>query len=283
MPVWQRAHLQRLPRPVGLWPAIFERQAGRYLDPDAGGNSSGVVNVAFDLLQRHGLRLDPQLTLAIKALVQAESIAFTLHPEEGISVMGFEITKELLVVELTADKVVDVVSQQVMLSLREVVQRLPSLQGATVGWLDQYQKGRFAVKVDTSDLAKELHATRSMARMAIIDVLLVGMIIGSEIAASFSSLLGDFLVTSAQTCHGWLHVLYAAGRRHCHRAGVATATRRQPGLRYLVSRKVMTSKAVVTLCERWISLTGPPVRIAERARGSGIYTGPGRASESERE
>jgi predicted unusual protein kinase regulating ubiquinone biosynthesis (AarF/ABC1/UbiB family) len=167
----------------------FERRVSRYMEPGSGSGFSGAVNVAFDLLQKHGLRLDPELTLAIKALLQAEVIATNLYPETGIAAMGFDMTKDLLVESVTADKVVDVVTQQAALSLREVVQRLPTLQEATVKWLNQYERGRFEVFVDTSDLGKELKRTRSMGRQAIIAVILVGMIIGSAIAASFSAVL----------------------------------------------------------------------------------------------
>ncbi len=167
----------------------FERRVSRYMEPGSGAGFSGAVNVSFDLLQKHGLRLDPELTLAIKALLQAEVIATSLYPGSGITAMGFEMTKDLLVESVTADKIVDMVTQQASLSLREVAQRIPSLQEATIKWLDQYQKGRFEVYVDTSDLSKELKRTRGMGRQAIIAVVLVGMIIGSAIAASFSSVL----------------------------------------------------------------------------------------------
>lgn len=86
--------------------------------------------------------------------------------------------------EITADKVVAVVKDQVMMSARELLKRLPSLQGATIGWLDQYQKGRFEVYVDTSGLAKEVDKLAQFGRQVVIAVMLVGMIIGSAIATS---------------------------------------------------------------------------------------------------
>jgi ubiquinone biosynthesis protein len=171
----------------------FERLVGRYMEPGSAASFSGAVNVGFDLLQRHGLRLDPELTLAIKTLMQVEAISSVLHPESGISVLGVEITKELLVEQVTADKVVEVVSQQAMLSLREVVQRLPTLQEATVKWLDQYQRGRFEVHIETGDLTRELKSVRVMGRQIIIGVMLVGMIIGSAIAASISPLTMELI------------------------------------------------------------------------------------------
>ncbi len=58
--------------------------------------------------------------------------------------------------EISAEKVVEVVKDQVMMSAREVIKRLPSLQEATVSWLDQYQKGRLEVHLDTGGLEKSV-------------------------------------------------------------------------------------------------------------------------------
>jgi uncharacterized membrane protein len=81
-----------------------------------------------------------------------------------------------------------------MLSGREVIKRLPSLQEATVKWLDQYQKGRFEVYVDTSGLAKEVDKLGKLGRQMVIVIMLVGMIIGSAIVTTviaLSDVVGD--------------------------------------------------------------------------------------------
>ena len=59
---------------------------------------------------------------------------------------------------------------------------MPSFQEATAKWLDQYQKGRFEVFVDTSDLAKEVGRLKSWGRRIVVAIILVGIIIGSAIA-----------------------------------------------------------------------------------------------------
>src|SRR5688572_5735340 len=60
----------------------FERRVGRYLDIYSNEVPFGdVVNLIFAILQDHGLRLDAQLTLGIKAMVQAEAITRVLFPE----------------------------------------------------------------------------------------------------------------------------------------------------------------------------------------------------------
>jgi hypothetical protein len=76
-----------------------------------------------------------------------------------------------------------------MMTAREVLKRVPSLQEATLGWLDQYQKGRFEVHLDTSGLDKSVDKLAGFGRQVIIALMLVGMIIGSAIATSVIALI----------------------------------------------------------------------------------------------
>ena len=48
---------------------------GRYVYGGAAISFGQAVNVSFDLLREHGLRLDPSLTLAVKALMAALLLA----------------------------------------------------------------------------------------------------------------------------------------------------------------------------------------------------------------
>ena len=62
------------------------------------GGSAGfgqTVNLGLDLLRSHGLRLDPNLTMAVKALMQAEAFATLLYPEGGIVAEGAEMVQEM--------------------------------------------------------------------------------------------------------------------------------------------------------------------------------------------
>jgi hypothetical protein len=91
--------------------------------------------------------------------------------------------------------VVDVVKDQVMMTARELLKRVPSLREATLGWLDQCQKGRFEVHLDTSGLDKSVDKLASFGRQVIIALILVGMIVGSAIATSVIAFLqpeGDY-------------------------------------------------------------------------------------------
>jgi ubiquinone biosynthesis protein len=162
----------------------FERQISRQLYLGASTGFGQMVSLSLDLLRSHGLRLDPNLTMAIKALMQAEAFVTLLYPEGGIVNEGVEIVQELAVQEVTADKVLEVAKDQLMMSAREVMKRIPSLQEATVKWLDQYQKGRLEVYLDASGLGKEVDKLAYFGRQVIIAMMLVGMIVGSAIATS---------------------------------------------------------------------------------------------------
>jgi ubiquinone biosynthesis protein len=177
----------------------FERTIGRYMDPGVSSSFGGLMTVIFDVLSSHGLRLDSDLTLAIKAMMQAEAIYNVLYPEGGgLAEQGFDLTKELLLQEATADNIKNVLTRQASLLAQDAARQLPSLHEATLRWLGMYRRGRFELHVDTSDIAKELQTFRRIAHQIIIGIILVGMIVGSAIAASFSAVAGDLGSTLAQ-------------------------------------------------------------------------------------
>ncbi|MFO7661474.1 MAG: AarF/UbiB family protein [Chloroflexota bacterium] len=183
----------------------FERAIGRYMDPDSPASFGPLMNIVFDLLASNGLRLNSDLTLAIKAMMQAEAIYTALYPEGGGLVeMGFDTVKELVLQETTADNVKDILTRQASLLAQDMVKELPSLKEATLGWLGMYRRGRFELHVDTSGLTKEVSAIRSIAQQIILGIVLVGMLVGSAIAASFSAVAGDIGSALAQ----WALVIF---------------------------------------------------------------------------
>jgi ubiquinone biosynthesis protein len=169
----------------------FDRKVGRYLDPDSGGDFSQAVNAALDLLTAHGMRLDPELTLALKALIQLEAITRSLLPNASVVEMAERNVRELAIEEITPERVTEAIKKEATQTARELLQRAPSLQEATLKWLNMYERGRFEVKVDTSDLTDEIRKTRPLARQAIIAMTVAGMIIGSAIAAGVSAYFGE--------------------------------------------------------------------------------------------
>jgi ubiquinone biosynthesis protein len=160
----------------------FERTIGRIMVGGGVVDFGQAVNLALDLLRKHGLRLDANLTLAIKALMQAQAIATLLYPEGGIIAEGVQIIREEALKAVTADRIMDEAKKQITMVAREAANNLPSLSEATLGWLNQYRKGRFEVYVDTSGVAKEVNKINHFGRQVVIALLVVGMVIGSAIA-----------------------------------------------------------------------------------------------------
>ena len=173
----------------------FERTVGRVMIGAGALDFGQAVSLALNLLRDHGLRLDPNLTLAIKALMQAQAIATLLFPAGGIVEDGVQIIKEEALKVVTADRILDTARKQVIAAAREAAGNLPSLSDATAKWLNQYRKGRFEVYVDTSGLAQEVNKVNRLGRQVVIALMLVGMIIGSAIATTgigLGGFQGDF-------------------------------------------------------------------------------------------
>jgi ubiquinone biosynthesis protein len=166
----------------------FERRVGRFLYLDETVDFTQAVNVGLDILRTHGYRLDPNLTMAIKALVQAQAIALLLYPQGGIINEGIQLIRELVLDEFTADNIMEALKQQVGMRARDAIQQVPSLLEASGKWLEQYRKGRFEVYVDTSGLGKEVDKLTGFGRQIVLAIILTGMIIGSAIASALAAL-----------------------------------------------------------------------------------------------
>ena len=133
------------------------------------------------MLRVHGLRLDSDLTLAVKALSADREVAHALSTGSGL-IGRVPMLRDMVLKSITGEKILDVATEQVIASAGEVIERLPTLAGATTKWLDQYQKGRFEVTVDTSRLSKEVGKLARLGREIVIALMLVGMLVGSAIA-----------------------------------------------------------------------------------------------------
>ena len=130
-----------------------------------------------------GLRMDAELTLAVKSMAQTEEAALALAPGAPLLDIIADETKSLLVEQWTPERVAETLKVQAMRSAKEVVRRLPSLQDATMKWLDQYERGKLIVEIDSGDLSHQLGALSTAfsdgLRRLTIGLILGGMLIGS--------------------------------------------------------------------------------------------------------
>ena len=177
----------------------FARTLTPYLDPPPGQKVEVVAKVlplGLDILQEAGYRFDSQLTLAMKAMAQAEAITGALVPEwTGTEFMkrSFDALLTQVPQAITSDVVKDAVMRQAGYVAREAIEQLPMLQSGAFKWLDNLKKGGVKVELDTSGLNEQLQALRGIAMMITLGILVVGMVVGSALAAGVGGLEGSAL------------------------------------------------------------------------------------------
>lgn len=152
--------------------------------PDEAGSLSAVLNGVFGVLAENGLRLSRDLTMALKTLVQAEQIVHTLDPMLDISRYSLTSIQGFLANQFTKETVKSSLETQVRRSLKELARRVPDLQQATMKWITQYEKGKFQVELDTSELNERLDVFNLAAQRLAVGMILLGMVIGSAFATS---------------------------------------------------------------------------------------------------
>ncbi len=162
----------------------FQRSLGPYMKGMGTLDFAQSLNTGMDVLRRNGLRLDPNLTLAIKALMQAQAITGLLFPGGGLLEQGVQVAQEEALKQVTPENLNKVAKQALGVVAREISSNLPDLSTATLGWLKQYKKGRIEVYVDTSAISKEVVVLNRFGRLAVIALMLVGLVIGSAIVTA---------------------------------------------------------------------------------------------------
>jgi hypothetical protein len=109
-------------------------------------------------------------------------VARALSTDSGLLSEGVPMLRDMVLETITGEKIIEAAKKQAISVAGQVVERIPTLTEATAKWLDQYQKGRFEVTVDTSELSKEVQKLTRLGREIVIAVMLVGMLVGSAIA-----------------------------------------------------------------------------------------------------
>ena len=149
-----------------------------------------------EMMQRFGLQLDRNFTLAFKTLMQADEIIRTLDPYIGLSATMVESSVPLLREQFNPEALGKTLQTQVSRSLREVTYRLPTLVDATTKWLDQYEQGRLSFHLDTSDLSPQVaDLSRGLAKSTdrlLVGLVMAGWLVGAAIASTVDVQVGGF-------------------------------------------------------------------------------------------
>jgi ubiquinone biosynthesis protein len=175
--------------------AAMDRALRRLLEFSDGDSLANGLNAVVSVVYDSGLRLDNQLTIALKALIQSEETARALSPKIDLAQAALAESREAMLAQLTADNVEAVARKQAIRIGRQLLQRLPTLESATWKWIDQFGQGQLTVKVDTSDLGRQFGTLNRIGGMLTVGMILAGALVGMAIVtvALFQPSVADAL------------------------------------------------------------------------------------------
>ena len=170
--------------------ADVERVVLRYMRyPLEAGSLSEVLNATFSVLNNNGLRLGSDLSMALKTLVQAEEIVHVLDDQLNIPEEAHSYIQSYLTQQLTTENVQNMVRTQLLRTTRELVRRVPDLQGAALKWFDQFERGKLELEINTDELNERLDIFNLAAQRLAIGIVLLGMVIGSAFATNIDAVV----------------------------------------------------------------------------------------------
>ena len=109
---------------------------------DGGASLSAGVGAVQSVVYSNGLQLDNQLTLALKAVIQAEETANLLSPSIDIGGAALEEARAAIFEQVTPARVRASLERSALRIGREVVRRVPDLETAALSWFDQFNRGQ---------------------------------------------------------------------------------------------------------------------------------------------
>ena len=160
-----------------------DRIVRQYLVYGEGGGIGEAMSAVMGAVYGHGLRLDNDLTLAMKAVIQAQETASILDPSIDIGKAAMEEARDALIAGLTLDNVEKAATATGLRVGKELVRRLPTLESAAFMWIDQFGKGKLTVAIDTSSLDTQFRQLDETGRRLTVGLLTVGQLIGTAILA----------------------------------------------------------------------------------------------------
>lgn len=202
----------------------FEKKMARYSIHSGGGHAdvNEVLSTGMGILRDNGLRMDPQLTLAIKSMTQASAFFKPLAPAgKSFTTEALELAKEQAQAPSTEAMLVDMAKKQATKLAGEAVHAAPEYVKSLMSWNNQLKKGKITVAVDTSSLDSQVRKIQSLTSLIVVAVVVAGGIIGSAIAATalqsdadsqmrkwayltfFASIAVGFVVVITQLVKSW--------------------------------------------------------------------------------
>ena len=126
-------------------------------------------------MRDHGLRLDPQLTLALKAMGQASAFFTPLTPpDRTFTAAALEAVRELAEDAITEEAIVEAAKRESTKIAGQAIKEAPDYVKGLLSWRDQIKRGKFTLYLDTSSLDNQVASLRSIASTIVVAVLVAG-------------------------------------------------------------------------------------------------------------
>jgi ubiquinone biosynthesis protein len=159
----------------------MEKVLRRFLEYGEGDSIANGLNAVISVVYSSGLRLNNQLTIALKALIQSEATASALSPDIDIAKVAMDESRAAMVESLNTDNVEKILRKQAMRVGRQALNRLPMLESAAWKWVDQFGKGQLTIKIDASDLGEQFGTLNKVGASLTVGAILAGALIGMAI------------------------------------------------------------------------------------------------------
>ena len=159
----------------------IDRLARQYLIYGKASSLGGALSAFLGAVFNNGLILNSQLTLAMKAVIQAEETARALSFDIDLGDAAVTEARAALLDSFTPEKIQKQIQSSVVRVGKELASRLPSMEGAALKWLDMFNEGKLTVEVDTKGLEKSIASVSDIGRQATVGVIVVGQLIGTAI------------------------------------------------------------------------------------------------------
>jgi len=163
----------------------FERDYVRRMNrfgPGANADLKQVLPVATGVLRDHGLRLDPDLTLALKAMGQASAFFTRLAPpDRTFTAAALDAAMEQGKEALNEEAVTTALKHQAGSLAGQAMKAAPDYLRGLFSWKDQLKKGRLEVYVNTDSINNQMDSIRAITQSFIVALLVAGALIGSAI------------------------------------------------------------------------------------------------------
>ncbi len=159
----------------------IDRLARQYLIYGKATSLGSALGAFLSAVFDNGLKLDNQLTLAIKAVIQAEETARALSFDIDLGDAAVTEARAALLESFTPERIQKQIQGSAVRIGKELARKVPSLEGAALSWIDQFNKGKFVVEVDTKGLERSISSVSDIGRQATVGVIVVGQLIGTAI------------------------------------------------------------------------------------------------------